>query len=113
MSGHTPEEGREPGGDLMHQKRWYVHFCNPQTGSRDELWFESVADREQWMKDFRSDFPLLQMATLEDIVRIEVAVDYAGQRITSDSIELIIENRVQNWHVDHPRAINAKAEGRS
>lgn len=86
--------------ETLQQKRWYVIFCNPQTGNRDELWFESIAAREQWMKDFRSDFPLMQMATLEDIVRIQVEADYSGQRITSDSIECIIDNRVQNWHVD-------------
>lgn len=38
---------------------------------------------------------------LENIVRTQVEQDYDGQRITSDSIECIIENRVQNWHTDH------------
>ena len=83
------------------ENRWYVHYCNPQTGSWDELGFDSPAARQQWMADFRSDFPLLQMATREDIVRIQVEADYAGQRISSDSIECIIDNRVKSWYEDH------------
>lgn len=93
--------------ETTQQKRWYVVFCNPQTGNRDELWFDSIAAREQWMKDFRSDFPLMQMATLEDIIRFQVEADYAGQPIDSDSIECIIENRLENWSIDqnlHPPA---------
>lgn len=81
-------------------KRWYVQFCNPLTGGRDELWFPSAEDRQKWMDDFRSDFPLLQVVALEDVVRIQVEADYAGQRISAESVEAIIENRVANYHAD-------------
>ena len=83
-------------------KRYYVVFVNPQSGEWDQLWFDSRSVREQWMQDFRSDFPLLQLTTVEDLVRIQVNNDYAGQRIDEDALEVIIDNRIENWELDHP-----------